>query len=311
MRHGPQRSCGPCLFWFPVCLPYRGGSCDSGGYSLPAGWSRFVGIMLAVPTSFAPIAALPATLVFALIAFTTLVTSFISGILGMAGGMILMGVLLAVLPVASAMMLHGVTQMAANGWRAVMWRRNVDWRVFRGYAMGAAIALLAFLAVQLLASKPVAYILLGLTPFISYALPKRLALNVDTRGHPLACGLVCMALQLVAGVSGPLLDVFFVRSAMDRRSVVATKAMSQTLGHLIKIGYFGGISLLASGVATTLSPWLLLSCVALAFTGTTLSKRVLERMTDANFRAWTQWTVLTMGVVYLVSGIGMLLTGKS
>jgi uncharacterized membrane protein YfcA len=250
-------------------------------------------------------------LIFTVIAFTVLATSFISGILGMAGGMILMGVLLAVLPLPAAMMLHGVTQMAANGWRAVLWRRNVDWRVFRGYAVGAGIALLGFLAVQLLASKPVAYILLGLTPFITFVLPKRLALNVDSRGHPLACGLVCMALQLVAGVSGPLLDVFFVQSRMDRRSVVATKAMSQTLGHLIKIIYFGGISVIATGTATTLSPWLLITCVALAFTGTSLSRRVLERMTDANFRTWTQWTVLTMGVVYLVSGIGMLLGGQS
>ena len=36
--------------------------------------------------------------VVAALAFSTLATSFISGILGMAGGMILMGVLLALLP---------------------------------------------------------------------------------------------------------------------------------------------------------------------------------------------------------------------
>ena len=37
-------------------------------------------------------------------------TSFLSGIFGMAGGMILVGILLAILPVPEAMMLHGVTQ---------------------------------------------------------------------------------------------------------------------------------------------------------------------------------------------------------
>ena len=250
---------------------------------------------------------MPSTLVFLAIAFTVLVTSFISGILGMAGGMILMGVLLALLPLPAAMMLHGVTQMASNGWRAVLWRRSVEWRVFRGYALGAGTALLAFLVVQLIVSKPVAYILLGLTPFVSYMLPARLTLNVDSRGHAFACGSVCMALQLVAGVAGPLLDAFFVRSAMDRRSVVATKAMSQTLGHLIKIVYFGGLSLLATGSATALSPWLLAVCVVTAFSGTSLSKRVLEGMSDANFRAWTKWTVLAMGVVYLATGAAMML----
>jgi uncharacterized protein len=52
-------------------------------------------------------------------------TSFISGVFGMVGGMILMGVLLAIMPVAAAMVLHGVTQMASNGWRAWLWRTHI------------------------------------------------------------------------------------------------------------------------------------------------------------------------------------------
>ena len=48
-------------------------------------------------------------------------TSFLSGIFGMAGGMILVGILLVLLPVPEAMMLHGVTQMASNGWRGLLW----------------------------------------------------------------------------------------------------------------------------------------------------------------------------------------------
>ncbi|MEQ1515406.1 MAG: TSUP family transporter [Usitatibacteraceae bacterium] len=252
------------------------------------------------------------TLVFACIAASALVTSFISGILGMAGGMILMGVLLALLSLPAAMMLHGITQMASNGWRAWLWRVHVDWRIFRGYVMGSVIALAGFIVLQLVVSKPVAYILLGLTPFISFALPKRLALNVDHRFHPAMCGLVCMGLQLLAGVSGPLLDVFFVQSKMNRQGVVATKAMSQTFGHLVKTIYFGGIGAITAMHAASnngsagLSLQLIAVCIVLAFTGTNLSKRVLEKMTDANFRKWTQWTVLTMGVIYLATGIWMI-----
>ena len=252
------------------------------------------------------------TLIFICIAVTVLITSFISGILGMAGGMILMGVLLALLPLPAAMMLHGITQMASNGWRAWMWRRDVNWRIFRGYAFGALLALSAFILVRVVVSTPVAYILLGLTPFVSFALPRRLTLNVDHPGHPFSCGVICMGLQLLAGVSGPMLDVFFVRSSLSRRGVVATKAMSQTLGHLVKIIYFGGISVLgvptatSGSLATLLSLPLIVACVVLAFTGTSLSKRVLEKMSDANFRRWTQWTVLTMGVIYLVSGVWMI-----
>ncbi len=84
--------------------------------------------------AFPPVETMPSTLVLVTLAVTALVTSFISGILGMAGGMIFMGVLLALLTVPQAMVLHGVTQLAANGWRAILWRTSIDWRVFRGNA---------------------------------------------------------------------------------------------------------------------------------------------------------------------------------
>jgi uncharacterized protein len=52
-------------------------------------------------------------------------TAFLSGIFGMAGGLILIGVLLYLLPLPEAMALHAVTQMASNGWRGVLWLKHV------------------------------------------------------------------------------------------------------------------------------------------------------------------------------------------
>src|SRR3954463_13626565 len=49
-------------------------------------------------------------------------TAFLSGLFGMAGGLILIGVLLALMPLPTAMVLHAITQMASNGWRAFLWR---------------------------------------------------------------------------------------------------------------------------------------------------------------------------------------------
>jgi uncharacterized membrane protein YfcA len=247
---------------------------------------------------------LSALLVYSILAVSIVVTSFISGILGMAGGMILMGVLLALLPVPAAMMLHGVTQMAANGWRAWLWRRDVDWRVFRGNSYGALLVLALFNVVQLSVTKPIAYLLLGATPFISLLLPKDSKLNVDRRGHSFACGVSCTAISLLAGVSGPLLDVFFIHSSMDRKGVVATKAVTQSFGHMLKILYFGLLLTTAHG---RIEWWVAVAAIILAMTGTTLSRKVLEAMSDAAFRQWTRGTVLVVGSIYLVSGIWMLL----
>jgi len=239
-------------------------------------------------------------LVYAALGLASLVTSFISGILGMAGGMILMGVLLAFLPLAAAMMLHGICQFAANGWRAFMLRREIDWRVFRGYAIGAILALGLFALLRLVVSKPVALIAMGLTPFVALALPEKLHLNVERRGQSFACGFICSALALTAGISGPILDVFFVRSKMTRHKVVATKASTQSLSHVLKIIYFGGVLAVEGGAV---EPALAAMMVALAFIGTSLSRQVLERITDASFRLWTRWTVMTLGAIYLASGV--------
>jgi uncharacterized membrane protein YfcA len=239
----------------------------------------------------------------AILGVSALVTSFISGILGMAGGLILMGILLALMSVPASMMLHGITQLASNGWRAFLWRSHVDWGVFRGYLYGSIVVTALFAAFQFVVSKPMALIVMGLTPFAALALPEKLHLNVERRGHAPACGAICSVLNLTAGVSGPILDVFFVRSKMTRHAVVATKATTQSLSHLLKIAYFGGILTIGRG---QVEPWLGAMMVALAFVGTTLSTRVLEKMNDASFRLWTRRVVMTIGVFYLASGILLL-----
>jgi uncharacterized membrane protein YfcA len=233
-------------------------------------------------------------------------TSFISGILGMAGGMVLMGILLALMPVPAAMMLHGITQLASNAWRALLWRKSVDWRVFRGYAYGALLCLAAFAVVQFVVSKPIALVVMGLTPFLTLVLPEKLHLNVERRGHPFSCGVICSVLSLTAGVSGPILDVFFVRSKMSRQAVIATKAMTQSFSHSLKIAYFGGLVVADGG---SVDPWLATMMVVLAIAGTSLSRKVLDRMSDEQFRFWTRWTVMSLGLFYLASGVVMLAQG--
>jgi uncharacterized protein len=71
-------------------------------------------------------------------------TAFLSGLFGMAGGMILIGILLALIPLPDAMAVHAVTQMASNGWRCLLWWRYVRPWAIAGYLLGSVIALLAW-----------------------------------------------------------------------------------------------------------------------------------------------------------------------
>jgi len=250
---------------------------------------------------------MPPLPVVATLAAGILGTSFLSGIFGMAGGMLLMGLLLAVMPVAAAMALHGITQMTSNGWRAIVWRAHVRWRIVACFAAGSIVAAGAFAAFAAPPTKGIALLILGLTPFIGFALPPRLRLNVARSAHGVICGAVCMTLQMIAGVSGPILDVFFVQSGLDRRGIVATKAAVQTLGHALKVAYFG--SLLVDG-GDHLSPWLVAMAIVLAILGTQSSRRVLERLSDAQFRNWSRRLIFVLSIAYLGQGAWLTANGS-
>jgi uncharacterized membrane protein YfcA len=239
-----------------------------------------------------------ATLTSAL-AVILLITSFLSGIFGMAGGMILMGVLLPILPVPTAMVLHAVSQMTSNGWRAALWSRYIHWRIFARYAAGLAAALTIFAFVRMVPDRALVLILIGIMPFIAVMIPERLAPRADQPGGAEFAGFVGTALQLTSGLSGPMLDVFFVRTLMDRRAVVATKASCQALTHLAKLIYFGGLA----GGGGELSWGILAMAAAMSVIGTSASRFVLERMTDSQFRRWTRGIVMGIGAVYLAQGI--------
>ena len=85
-----------------------------------------------------------------------------------------------------------------------------------------------------------------------------------------------MGLMLMTGVSGPLMDTFFLGGNFGRKEVVATKATCQVASHFVKLIYFGGII----DQAASLDPVLAAVAVAASMLGTTLARRLLEAMSD-------------------------------
>ena len=230
-------------------------------------------------------------------------TAFLSGIFGMAGGMILLGVLLAVMPLPAAMALHAVTQMASNAWRAVLWHQHIRWRPVVFFLVGNLAAMALWSVFRWVPDKAVSLLMLGTTPFLFRLLPSAIKPNPLNPGHGVAMGGVCMSLMLVAGVSGPLLDTFFLGGGMERRQIVATKAVCQVAGHFSKLVYFG--ALVAGGAG--LDPVMLALAIAASMTGTTMARRILEAMTDHQFRTWADRVITVIAVYYLGQGAWLLL----
>ena len=229
-------------------------------------------------------------------------TSFLSGIFGMAGGMILVGILLAILPVPEAMMLHGVTQLASNGWRGLLWIRHVCWSAIGSYLFGCTIAQLVWSFIRYVPSAPVALFMLGATPLIVRLAPKGLRPNPESLLQGTIYGSLCMTLILLTGVAGPLIDTFFLGGKLDRREIVATKAVCQVFGHAAKLLYFGGIIEQTGSV----DPLVAALAITASMIGTTLAARVLEAMTDRQFRTWANGIITAIAGYYVAHGAYLL-----
>jgi len=242
----------------------------------------------------------------AIILVTVLATSFLSGIFGMAGGIIFMGVLAALVPVATAMIIHGAVQMVSNGYRAYLWRAHIDWAVFRRYALGSVAAVGLLFALSWRPDKQMVYLMLGLVTLLVW-LPKSVAdLDIQKRYQAEGAGFVVQALNTVAGVAGPLMDQFFVNTTMTRHQIVATKAVTQVLAHFVKIIFWSVPVIMASGVQALPPAWLILAAVPLSMLGTTFGGKVLNRMSDVNFKRGMKYLVTAVGAVLLMRAAGWL-----
>jgi uncharacterized membrane protein YfcA len=242
-------------------------------------------------------------LALSVIAVAIVATSFISGIFGMAGGLILLGLLLAFLDVAPAMVLFGAVQTASNGWRATLWLRHVNWSIVWRYLVGSTAMFLLLRLVAVLPSKAMLYLGLGLIPFAAELLPRWLAPDITRPGAPYICGAFIITLQLLAGAAGHILDIFFQKSELDRKTIVGTKAVTQVAGHLYRILYFGSFDL---AFDTGLPWWAYAAALALSVAGTSLAAPVLLGMTDTGFRAWSRRLTMSIAGIYLAWGLWLL-----
>lgn len=238
----------------------------------------------------------------ALLSLLMVFTAFLSGIFGMAGGLILVGVLVVILPLPQAMVLHAVTQMASNGWRALLWRRHVVWRTTAFYVAGCLVSLGVWSLWLYVPDKAMALLLLGLSPFVVRAIPERIMPRTLGPAQVVGGGVFCMMLMLLTGVTGPLLDTLFLRSPMERKQIVATKASCQVFGHGFKLVYFGALIDQAGSVP----PWLMALAIASSMLGTSLGRLVLERLSDKQFRVWSNRIITVLATYYIGYSVALM-----
>ncbi len=211
------------------------------------------------------------------------VTSILSAIVGMAGGIVLLSVMLLFYDPLLAIPLHGIVQLVSNTSRTWIQRRHVDWRIVGRYSL--LLLPMGFVGLALLRAMPpdVSRALIGVFVLVATWAPGWLV--VGTHPERLAAGPRFVVLGGVVGVlnttigaTGPLIAPFFLNLGLDRREVVGTKAACQSLGHLAKAVVFGGAGFAYLDWTVPLA-WLCVAVVA----GTAVGSAILGRVSETFF----------------------------
>jgi len=228
-------------------------------------------------------------------------SSNISAIFGMGGGLILMGALSIWLPLGQAMLVHGVIQFLSNAFRGILSSKDIFYRGTVFYILGSLLALGLWSFLLLTVSKPLMLILLGTLAFLPFFPLGKLRPDFLKTPHQILCGFLVTGIQLTAGAAGPVLDIFFTHTRLSKNQVIATKSMTQTFGHAVKVLYFG-IIFQGSSLGPSDTPALLI-LIAATFLGTWTGKRIGTMVSEQMFRSLTRKMILALGVLYICRGV--------
>ncbi|MGH0029032.1 MAG: sulfite exporter TauE/SafE family protein [Myxococcota bacterium] len=231
--------------------------------------------------------------------FAAFATSILSAIVGMAGGIVLLSVMLLYLDPLVAIPLHGAVQLVSNGSRTWIQRHHVERRIAWRYALLLLPMGVVGLYIAQSLSPPVTRALIGVFVLLATWAPGALMLGThpeqaDRDRRFLLLGGVVGVLNMTIGATGPLIAPFFLNLGLTRQAVIGTKAACQTLGHLAKLAIFGAAGFAFLAWATPL----LLLCAAVVV-GTWAGSRILGHVSEVWFTRLYK-TVLTVIALRLV-----------
>lgn len=219
-----------------------------------------------------------------LIAIAAFFTATLSGVAGLGGGTVLIGIFYALgfAPVV-AVPLHAAVQLISNGSRTLAYMKHVQWRAALWFGLGAIPA--PFLIAPWVANADQNAIRLLMAALIAVSLlpENKQSVKIPTHLAVLFAGLLNGSLGMFIGATGLVIGRLFLRPEWRKESVIGTLALCQSIGHLAKIGGFATLGLSAIARLDILLP-LALATVLGTFSGRWLHNYVSEELFQKVFR---------------------------
>ncbi len=164
-------------------------------------------------------------------------TSLATAALGVGGGVGLLSVMPAFLPMSAVVPVHGVTQLVSNASRFVFDFRQAEWRLLPAYVAGACVG--GFVGYQFIGRVPDIYLTAVMGVFILLCtwtdLVKKLG-RVLTGFFPL--GFIQTFLSLFVASVGLISQPVLIKQGLAKNRVIVTHAMQMSVLHALKVFAF-------------------------------------------------------------------------
>lgn len=235
---------------------------------LPAGVSPFIALLL-IALSF--------------------VTSAISAVFGLGGGVAMLGALAGTVQPSVIVAVHAVIQLGSNLGRAFVQRASVVWPAAVRFIAGSVIGIT--LGAWMFQAMPERLLLGLLGAFILLVawVPKPKVPGLEKSGLILG-GVVSSIATMFVGATGPFVNAVLLSLGFEKKNLIATHAMCMTVQHALKAIAFGLIGF-------SFTDWLPLigAMIVSGFAGTILGSKVLDRLPEHVF------AIILKGLLTLIS----------
>ncbi len=245
------------------------------------------------------------TFILIIVAF---ITSSISAVLGMGGGIILLGIMAIIIPEGYMVIaLHGIIQLVSNTTRTYVFRAHLKKNILKEFGIGAVIGLSAsgliiFALVQLFNVESANQIkvdflkpLIGI--FIIWYLflkgPKKEMYSKSFMG----VGALSGVSSVFVGATGPLIAPFFLGARLTKENIIANKAACQMMSHFGKIPLF----IIFFQFDYVQQYDLLLPMVVAVFVGTNVGKKILSFIPEKLFKQLFRLALLLIAIRLIVA----------
>ena len=218
-------------------------------------------------------------------------TSSISAVLGMGGGIILLGIMAIIIPEGYMVIaLHGIIQLISNTTRSYVFKKYIKKDIVKEFFIGACIGVsISIIIIMLLIQffnvtaaseikvdmlKP----LIGI--FIIWYLFLKRSKKEKKSGSFVLVGSIAGISSIFIGAVGPLIAPFFLSKNLTKENIIANKAACQMITHLSKIPLF--IYLFNVNYIEEYN--VLLPLTVAVFIGTNFGKKVLSFIPEPLFK---------------------------